>query len=210
MKLYSYWRSSAAFRVRIVLNLKGIKYDYVPVNLLDKEHKAPGYLAMNPAGLVPTLQLDNGRVLTQSLAIIDYLDAEHPEPALIPADRLDRARVLSLANTVACEIHPLNNMGVLNYLRVAFDADEEHMTEWMNHWFDRGFSALESEIAANPYCMGNTLTLADVLLVPMAYNALRFKYPLEEQQPKVFAVWEACNKLAPFMDARPERQPDAV
>jgi maleylpyruvate isomerase len=210
MKLYSYWRSSAAYRVRIALNLKGLDYEYVPVNLLERAHKSPDYLALNPAGLVPALQLDDGRCLTQSLAIINYLDAEYPEPALLPADSFERARVQSMANTVACEIHPLNNMGVLNYLKEAFDADQGQLNQWIHNWLDRGFSTLEAEIAASPYCHGKTLTLADVLLVPMVFNALRFEYPLRERQPRVFAVWEACNALAPFAEARPENQPDAA
>ena len=210
MKLYSYWRSSAAYRVRIALNLKGLQYEYIPVNLLDKEHKSADYLALNPAGLVPTLQLDDGRCLTQSLAILNWLDAEYPDPPLLPTDNFDRARAQSMANTVACEIHPLNNMGVLNYLRVAYDTDEQQVTDWMYHWLDRGFSTLEAEIETGPYCMGKALTMADVLLVPMVYNALRFKYPLEEKQPKVFAVWEACNKLKAFANASPEQQPDAT
>lgn len=210
MKLHSYWRSSAAYRVRIALNLKGIEYAYAPVNLLEGEHKSPDYLALNPAGLVPTLELDDGRCLTQSLAIIDWLDTEYPDPPLLPSDSFERARVRSMANTVACEIHPLNNIGVLNYLRAGFDADEQQVTDWMHYWLDRGFSTLEAEIQAAPYCNGSELCLADLLLVPMVYNALRFNYPLEQKQPKVYRVWQACNALQPFIDAQPEHQPDAV
>ena len=210
MKLYSYWRSSAAYRVRIALQLKGIETDYVPVNLLQSEHKCADYLARNPAGLVPTLELDDGRCLTQSLAIIDYLDSAYPTPALLPAEPLERARVQSMAYTVACEIHPLNNMGVLNYLKAEYDADQDRLNHWMYHWLDRGFSTLEAEIGAAPYAVGAAVTLADVLLVPMAYNALRFKYPLQEKHPKVHSVWLACNELPAFQAARPEAQPDAV
>lgn len=210
MKLYSYWRSSAAYRVRIALNLKGISAEYVPVNLLQQEHKAPDYLERNAAGLVPTLELDDGRCLTQSLAILRWLDEAYPEPPLLPADSFERARVESMAYTVACEIHPLNNMGTLNYLKAEFGADQDALNRWMHQWLNRGFSTLEAEIAAAPYCTGDTISLADVLLVPMVYNALRFEYPLEEKQPAVFAVWNACNELKPFIDARPENQPDAV
>jgi maleylacetoacetate isomerase len=210
MKLYSYWRSSAAYRVRIALQLKGIRAHYVPVNLLEAEHKSDDYLARNPAGLVPTLELDNGRCLTQSLAIIDYLESTHPTPALLPAEPLQKARVQSMAYTVACEIHPLNNMGVLNYLKAEYDADQKRLNHWMYHWLDRGFSTLEAEIDAAPYAAGAAVTLADVLLVPMAYNALRFDYPLAGKHPKVHAVWQACNQLPAFQAARPEVQPDAV
>jgi maleylpyruvate isomerase len=210
MKLYSYWRSSAAYRVRIVLNLKGLEAEYCAVNLLQKEHKADDYLARNAAGLVPTLELDDGRYLTQSLAIINWLEAEYPDPPLLPADHFERARVQSMANTVACEIHPLNNMSILNYLKAEYDADQERLNHWMYTWLDRGFSTLEAEIAAAPYCHGDTVTLADVLLVPMVYNALRFEYPLADKQPKVLSVWDACNQLDAFINARPEKQPDAV
>ena len=210
MKLYSYWRSSAAYRVRIALNLKGLSADYAAVNLLNREHKDPAYLERNAAGLVPTLELDDGRCLTQSLAILRWLDEEYPVPPLLPADSFERARVESMAFTVACEIHPLNNMGTLNYLKTEFGADQDALNRWMHQWLDRGFTTLEAEIAAAPYCTGDSISLADVLLVPMVYNALRFEYPLEQKQPKVFAVWSACNELEPFIAARPENQPDAV
>ena len=210
MKLYSYWRSSAAYRVRIALNIKGLEVDYMPINLLKQEHKGSDYLALNPAGLVPALQLDDGRYLNQSTAIIQWLEFEFPEPALLPGDNYDRARVLAMANTVACEIHPLNNMSVLHYLRDEYDADDDNINRWMHHWLDRGFSTLESEVSAAPYCLGDTVTLADLLLVPMVYNALRFKYDLEQRQPQLFAIWQACNELEPFINAQPENQPDAA
>ncbi len=209
MKLYSYWRSSAAYRVRIALNLKGIEAEYVAVNLLKGEHKNEDYLARNAAGLVPTLELDDGRCLTQSLAIIQYLESTHPDPALLPADPFERARVESMAYTVACESHPLNNMGILSYLKAEYDADQPRLNAWMYNWLDRGFSTLQAEIGNGPYCMGDTVSLADVLLVPMVYNALRFEYPLAERQPKVLEVWQACNELGAFAAARPEDQPDA-
>lgn len=210
MKLYSYWRSSAAYRVRIALQLKAIETDYVAVNLLEAEHKSTDYLARNPAGLVPTLELDDGHCLTQSLAIIDYLDSAYPTPPLLPVEPLEKARVQSMAYTVACEIHPLNNMGVLNYLKAEYDTDQSRLNDWMYHWLDRGFSTLEAEIDAAPFAVGTAVTLADVLLVPMAYNALRFEYPLESKHPKLYSVWLACNELPAFQAARPEAQPDAV
>jgi maleylpyruvate isomerase len=210
MKLYSYWRSSAAYRVRIVLHLKSLHAEYVPINLLKGAHKDPDYLARNPAGLVPALELDDGRCLNQSLAIIEYLEALQPDPALLPVDPLDCARVRAMAYTVACEIHPLNNMGVLNYLKAEYQAEQPRLNHWMYHWLDRGFSSLEAEIEASPYCFGNTVSLADVLLVPMVYNALRFEYPLAENHPRVHAVWQSCNELPAFISAQPEQQPDAV
>jgi maleylpyruvate isomerase len=210
MKLFSYWRSSAAYRVRIALNIKGLEVDYVPVNLLAQEHKSADYLARNAAGLVPALQLDDGRYLNQSTAIIQWLESEYPDPPLLPGDSYDRARVLAMANTVACEIHPLNNMGVLNYLKAEYDADSENLNQWMHHWLNRGFGTLETEISAAPYCFGDTVTLADLFLVPMVYNALRFNYALESRQPKVFAVWQACNENPAFIRAQPENQPDAT
>ena len=150
----------------------------------------------------------------QTLAVSDleyhWLEAEYPAPPLLPADNYQRARVLAMANTVACEIHPLNNMGILNYLKAQYDADQAQLNQWMYTWLDRGFSTLEAEIAAAPYCHGEQVTLADVLLVPMVYNALRFEYPLAEKQPRVLSVWEACNRLEAFIDAQPEHQPDAV
>jgi maleylacetoacetate isomerase len=210
MKLYSYWRSSAAYRVRIALNLKGLDYEYSPVNLLNREHKREPYLGVNPAGLVPALELDDGRTLHQSLAIIQWLETEQPDPALLPADAFERSRVLAMAYTVACEIHPLNNMGVLNYLKAEYEATDQQTTTWMHNWLNRGFTTLESDIGPGPYCHGESVGLADVLLVPMVYNALRFNYDLPSLQPKVYAVWQACNELQPFIDAQPENQPDAV
>jgi maleylacetoacetate isomerase len=210
MKLYSYWRSSAAYRVRIVLNLKSIDCEQVAVNLLKGEHKAAQYLAVNPAGLVPALELDDGRHLSQSTAIIQWLDGKHPQPPLLPADSFDKARVLSWVYTVACEIHPLNNVGVTNFLKSELGADKEQIQAWLFAWFQRGFSSLETSIDAAPYCFGDNITMADIYLVPMAYNALRFEYDLARLHPKVMAVYEACNKLPAFIDAAPEQQPDAV
>jgi maleylpyruvate isomerase len=210
MKLYSYWRSSAAYRVRIALQLKGLDCAQQTVNLLRGEHKAEAYLAVNPAGLVPALELDDGRCLSQSTAIIDWLDHEYPDPALLPENAFDRAQVLSWAYSVACEIHPLNNIAILNYLKTELGADAEQTQAWLFAWFRRGFTSLDASIHAAPYCFGNTVTLADVFLVPMAYNALRFDYDLEQLHPKVMSVYNTCNRLPAFVAARPENQPDAV
>ncbi|MCZ6832098.1 MAG: maleylacetoacetate isomerase [Gammaproteobacteria bacterium] len=210
MKLYGYWRSSAAYRVRIALQLKGIDCQQVTVNLLKGEQGAAAYLAVNPAGLIPALELDDGRYLSQSTAIIQWLDSEHPQPPLLPDDAFDRAQVLSCVYTVACEIHPLNNIGILNYLKSELGADKAQTLAWMTAWFKRGFASLEASISAAPYCFGDRVTMADIFLVPMAYNALRFDYDLGSLHPKVMAVYEACNTLPAFGDARPENQPDAV
>jgi maleylacetoacetate isomerase len=210
MKLYSYWRSSAAYRVRIVLNLKGIDCQQETLNLLEGEHKSDAYLSVNPAGLVPALELDDGRYLSQSTAIIDWLDSEYPQPPLLPPDAYDRALVLSWAYTVACEIHPLNNVGVLNYLRAELGGGDEQITDWLYAWFKRGFSSLEVSVHPGPYCLGDNVTLADVFLVPMAYNALRFKYDLAGLHPKLMTIHDNCNQLPAFTDARPENQPDAI
>lgn len=210
MKLYSYWRSSAAYRVRIALNLKGVDYQYCAVNLLNNEHQSAAYLSLNPAGLVPTLILPDGRQLNQSLAIIQWLESEYPTPPLLSADHYERARVLAMAYTVACEIHPLNNMRILKYLRAEYGADEGSTTQWMHHWLQRGFASLEQDVTATPFCAGAQLSLADLVLVPMAYNALRFNYPLQQQHPKLFAIWQTCNTLQAFIDALPENQADAI
>ncbi len=150
LTLHSYWRSSAAYRVRIVLNLKGVTYRYKSVNLLETQHKASEYLDLNPAGLVPTLELEDGRSMGQSLAIIQWLEEQYPDPALLPSDSWQRAEVLAMAYTVACEIHPLNNVGVLNYLRAEYGPEEPQINEWMYHWLKRGFSTLDKLVTDGP------------------------------------------------------------
>ena len=209
LTLHSYWRSSAAYRVRIVLNLKGVTYRYQSVNLLETQHKASEYLDLNPAGLVPTLELEDGRSMGQSLAIIQWLEEQYPNPALLPSDSWQRAEVLAMAYTVACEIHPLNNVGVLNYLRAEYGTEEPQINEWMYHWLKRGFSTLDKLVTDGPYCCGEQLTLADVLLVPMIYNARRFSYDMSAHHPRLHEIWTACNELDAFQRALPEQQPDA-
>jgi len=211
MKLYSYYRSSAAYRVRIALNLKGLSWDYAPINLLQGEQQGADYLTLNPQGLVPSLQTDSGELLAQSVAILEWLEETHPQPALLPADALQRARVRALVNSIACDVHPLNNMSVTNYLRREIHATEEQVHGWYCNWVDRGFRAIEKVLAQQQrlFCFGDQPGLADVCLVPQVYNADRFKVPMEAY-PNIRRVVQQCNTLEAFAAAAPERQPDAV
>jgi len=210
VKLYSYFRSSAAYRVRIALNLKGLPYEMDFVHLTKdggRQHSAE-FNAINPAKLVPALRLDSGDVLTQSLAIIDYLDETHPQPPLLPVDPVQRAKVRAVALTIACDIHPIDNLRVLQYLKRTLKHEQSDIDAWYHHWIIQGFNAIEAAIAPGPYCFGAQVTLADVFLVPQVFNARRLKLPLEAF-PKIVAVESACLKLAAFDKARPENQPDA-
>ncbi|MGI2055959.1 maleylacetoacetate isomerase [Shewanella baltica] len=216
MKLYGYWRSSAAYRVRIALNLKGISAEQLSVHLVrdgGEQHKA-AYSALNPLELVPTLTLDDeldADALSQSLAIIEYLDEIHPQSSLLPASALERAHVRAMALTVACEIHPLNNLRVLQYLTQTLGVDEAAKNTWYHHWVASGFAALETLLKRHSgrYCFGDTVTLADLCLVPQVYNAMRFNVDLTPY-PNIMRVWAECNQLEAFADAAPERQADAV
>jgi maleylpyruvate isomerase len=208
--LYSYFRSSAAYRVRIALNLKGLAYDMISIHL-QKEggmNKKPEFRAVNPHMRVPALKIDTGDVLIQSLAIIDYLDETHPRPPLLPAGAVERAKVRALTQIIACDIHPLNNTGPLRYIKNEFGQDQAKIDAWYHHWVRDGFEAIETMIRPGPYACGADVTLADVCLVPQVYNARRLKVPLE-RFPKIVAVDAACMKLAAFDQARPENQPDA-
>jgi maleylacetoacetate isomerase len=211
MKLYTYFRSSAAYRVRVALALKGLSYDAVRVHLMKGEQYGAEYSAVNPQNLVPVLE-DEGQRLYQSLAIMQYIDETWPQPPLQPADRLGRARVRSLALLIACEIHPLNNPRVLNYLTGKLGVGEEQKLEWYHHWIKTGFSALEKRLAGEPqtgrYCHGDTPGLADCVLVPQMANALRFKVDLAEF-PTIRRINAACLELEAFKKAAPENQPDA-
>jgi maleylacetoacetate isomerase len=209
MKLYTYWRSSAAYRVRIALNLKTVPHSLVPVNLLQGEHQSGSYSLTNPYGLVPALETDDGQVLQQSFAIIEWLEEVYPEPALLPSNALERARARGWALSIACEVHPLNNVGVTHFLRTDLGADDAAVTAWMNHWFERVFKPLEADINAAPYCLGDKVSLADVFLVPQVYNALRFGFDMSDY-PRLLSVYQACNALPSFTAAAPERQADAV
>ncbi|HYG90444.1 MAG TPA: maleylacetoacetate isomerase [Azospirillum sp.] len=212
MKLYSYYRSSAAYRVRIALNLKGLTAEYVPVHLRKGEQKAPPFAALNPQKLVPALATDDGALLTQSLAIIEWLEEVHPHPALLPPEPDERARVRALALAIACDIHPLNNLRVLHHLRDRLGQDEEGRNAWYRHWVTEGFAALEALLANDPrtgrFCHGDQPTLADVCLVPQVYNAERVSCDLTPF-PTIVRLAEAARALPAFADAAPERQPDA-
>ena len=210
MKLYSYFRSSAAYRVRIALNLKGIAYETAPIHLVkDGGHnRRPEYRAVNPQMRVPALVISSGEVLIQSLAIIDYLDETHPNPPLLPKDPIARARARSLAEIVACDIHPLNNTSPLRYLKRVMHQEQSAIDAWYHHWVTEGFEALEALVGPGPYCCGSDVTIADICLVPQVYNARRLKVPLDKF-PKIVAIDAACLALPAFDRARPENQPDA-
>jgi maleylacetoacetate isomerase len=210
VKLYSYFRSSAAYRVRIALNLKGLSYETVPVHLIkDGGHnKRPEYRAVNPQMKVPALVTQQGETLIQSLAIIEYLDETHPQPPLLPKDPIARAKVRALAQIIACEIHPLNNTAPLRYLKNQLGQEQSAIDAWYHHWVLEGFEALEALIKPGPYAFGKDVTLADVCLVPQVFNARRLKVPLDKF-PKIVAVDAACAALPPFERASPPNQPDA-
>lgn len=211
MKLYGYFRSSAAFRVRIALNVKGIAYENAFIHLAKGEHREAQYAAVNPQGLVPAL-LDQGHLLTQSLAIMEYLEETHPQPALLPADAVGRARVRSLAGLVACEIHPLNNLRVLSHLRKALGQSEEQVNAWYRHWIADGLAKLEAAITGTKgtgaYSHGDAPSMADCCLVPQIFNARRFECDLAPY-PTTMRVFEACMQLESFVRAQPSKQPDA-
>jgi maleylacetoacetate isomerase len=208
--LYSFFRSSAAYRVRIALNLKGLGYDTIPIHLQKDggQNKRPEFRAVNPLMRVPALKLDSGEVLTQSLAIIEYIDEIHPQPPLLPRDPVDRARVRAMAQLIACDIHPLNNLSPLRYLKSELGQEQSKIDAWYQHWVLNGFEALEAMVEPGPYSLGADVTLADICLVPQVANARRFKVPLDRFS-KIVAVDAACAKLAAFEQARPEQQPDA-
>ena len=210
MKLYSYFRSSAAYRARIALNLKGIEFETIAVHLTKDggQQHAQEFRAVNPQQRVPVLVLPGGEVLLQSLAIIAYLDEVYPEPPLLPKDALARTRVRAVAEIIACDIHPLNNLAPLNYLRSELNAGQEGVRGWYHHWIKTGFEAVEKLIQPAPYAFGTHVTLADVCLVPQVANARRFKVPLD-RFPKILAADEAARRHSAFDAARPELQPDA-
>jgi maleylacetoacetate isomerase len=209
MELYNYFRSSASYRVRIALALKGLPFDYKAVHIAKGEQFAESYASVSASRLVPLLR-DGEHVLTQSLAIIEYLDETHPEPPLLPGDAAARARVRALSLDMACEIHPLNNLRVLRYLVHSLKVSEEDKDRWYRHWVETGFEAVERQLAARPgrYCHGDTPTLADCVLVPQVFNAQRFNCRTEHV-PNVMRVFDACMQLDAFEKTRPEACPDA-
>lgn len=211
--LFSYWRSSAAYRVRIGLNLKGLRYDIAPVHLVrdgGDQHK-PGYLETNPQKLVPVLQ-HGKRMLRQSLAILEYLDEMWPEPALLPATARERQRVRALAQVIACDIHPLNNLRVVQWFEHDWNVPQPERDVWIRHWIDEGFAAFEAMLQNHPatgaFCDGHAPSIADCCLIPQVYNARRFGVDLAPY-PTILRIEEACLALPAFDAARPERQPDA-
>jgi len=210
MKLYGYFRSSAAFRVRIALNLKKLDYETAAIHLRRNDQTGPDYLAVNPQGLVPTLE-DGSRSLIQSLAIIEYLDETYPDPTLLPRSPEDRARVRALAEIVACDIHPINNLRVLRYLTHSLGHDEAAIATWYNHWIDAGFQAFERLLAEDArtgtFCHGDAPGLADITLVPQVVNAERYRLDLAPY-PTITRIYQNCIRLEPFAAAHPNNQPD--
>jgi maleylacetoacetate isomerase len=208
MQLYSYFRSSASYRVRIALALKGLSYQTIAIHLAKGKHAEAPFVSINPQARVPALKLDTGELLIQSLAIIDWLEETHPEPPLLPSDPLARARVRAAAQIIACDVHPLGNLGPRNYLLKKLNLDLETVDAWTRHWIEDGFSALEKLISPAPYCFGAEPTLADICLVPQVFNARRYKVDMAKF-PNVTAADEACRKHPAFAAAAPEAQPDA-
>ena len=212
MKLHGYFRSSAAFRARIALNLKGLAYEQVSHHLRKGEQRAPDYLKVNPQGFVPALE-DGSHVLIQSLALIEYLDETHPKPPFLPRDPVGRARVRAIALAIACDIHPLNNLRVLKYIKKELGASEAQHDAWYRHWIITGFEAIEQMLAAGgtgKFCHGDTPTLADICLVPQVFNAKRFMTDAElAAYPMLMRVFGECMKLEAFDRAQPSKQPDA-
>lgn len=210
MKLYSYFRSSAAYRVRIALALKNLPFELVPVHLVNNggEQKSPDYTAINPQQLLPSFETDNGDILTQSLAILEFLEEGYPENPLLPTEPQARAKVRALCQLIACDIHPLNNLRVLKYLKTALNVSDEQKTAWYQHWVMEGFTALEKLLPENAdFCYGNSPTLADCCLIPQVYNAIRFDCDMS-QFPKIWRIYQHCMSLPAFITASPEQQVD--
>lgn len=211
MKLYTFFRSSAAFRVRIALNLKGLQYESIPKSFAKNEHRAADYLAVNPQGLIPALETD-GVVLSQSLAIMEYLDEKYPAPAFLPSDAIGRARVRSMALAIVADLHPIDNLRVLNYLRKELGQDDNGVNTWYRHWVTEGFKGLEPQAReyskGGRYCYGDAVSLADICLVPQMFNARRFETDLSAF-PTLVAISKHLESLPQFEAARPELQPDA-
>lgn len=209
MKLYTYFRSSAAFRVRIALNVKELRYESLFVHLAKGEHRGPEYAKVNPQGLLPTLELDDGIRLNQSLAIIEYLEDKYPRPPLLPSDAVGKARVRGLAALVACEIHPLNNLRVLQHLKRSLGQSEEQVNAWYRHWIADGLAKLEAQLDPKAkFAYGDAPTMADCCLVPQIFNAKRYDCNLAPY-PTTMRVFEQCMRLEAFDRAQPAKQPDA-
>ncbi len=215
--LHNYFRSTTSLRVRVALNMKGVDYDYISYALLNKDHKSDAYLKLNPQGLVPALEIKDEAVLTQSvltqsMAILEYIDEIHPEPPLLPGDALGRARVRALAQIIAVDIHPINNLRVLKYLETEFGADAEAKKAWFHEWAHAGMKALETRLAHEPqtgkFCHGDTPTMADICLYAQMFNNERFGMDMRTY-PTIIDIYQRCRLLKPFLDAAPLNQPDA-
>ena len=213
MKLYTFFRSSASFRVRIALNLKGLSYDQAPIHLRrgGGEQLMAAYKSINPQALVPALE-DNGKILTQSLAIIEYLEEKYPNPPLLPADPADKAFVRSMALVIACEVHPIQNLRVLNHVKATYDQTDAQVNQWAQQWIDLGLSALEQmilgQLRRGTFCFGDAPTLADICLIPQLGNARRYGCDLSKY-PTILAIEKSCMAVPAFANAAPEKQPDA-
>ena len=208
MKLYSYYRSSASYRVRIVMNLKKIAYETEAINLASGEQLQTHFQAINNAKLVPVLELEDGQRITQSTAIIDYLEQHTPSLDLLSQKTsMERTLIQQIVNIIACDIHPLNNLRVLKYLSDTLSVSDEEKNQWYHHWIHKGFSAIEEQLVNSPFATGNNVSMADVYLIPQFYNANRFKLDMSTY-PKIVSVCDACEQLEAFIDARPENQHD--
>ncbi|WP_444930635.1 maleylacetoacetate isomerase [Microbulbifer sp. SSSA002] len=208
MDLYGYFRSSASYRVRIALNLKGLEYEYHPVNLLKGDQHGESYRALNPQGLLPTLN-DGDISLTQSLAILEWLDETHPEPALLPKSPEARAHIRALAHNIASDIQPIQNLRVLKYLQAELKVSDEQKIQWIQHWIHLGFSALETQLKPTPFAAGDTPGLFECCLLPQIYSAERFGLDMT-QYPKIQEIAAACSELPAFIEAHPSKQPDCI
>ncbi len=211
MKLFGYWRSSATYRVRMALALKGLDWAYQPVNLLEGEQREPAYLEKNPAGLVPALETDDGAVITQSLAIMEYLEDAHPTPSILPDDLAARGHARAIAATLACEAQPFMNLRIQSYLKKTLKLDADAVTAWLNRWPGGAMAAAEKIVAAHggAFCIGDAPTIADCYLVPQMYGAQRFGVDVSAL-PRLNEIYDACIKLPVFEKAHPDNQPDAV
>ena len=208
MKLYSYYRSSAAYRVRIALHLKQIDFHIHPVNLSQNEQNNAVYLSRHPQGLVPALELDDGRLLTQSMAILEWLETQNAPPALLPDTPYEAAKARQIAHIIVCDIHPLNNQRVLNWLGDQYAINAAQKKNWYHHWIHQGFSALEKMVTATPYCLGSQISLADVCLIPQIYNAMRFDVDMT-RYAKLMRINQSCHALPAFLAAHPDHQADS-